>query len=73
MIDIVRLLLERGEEAKGEDITMRQCQLRYVLLCVYIDAVESYNDGAARADMNPSQCNSTLAIGITLSFGGVMS
>ena len=52
---------------------MRQCQLRYVLLCVYIDAVESYNDGAARTDMNPSQCNSTLAIGITLSFGGVMS
>ena len=51
---------------------MRQCQLRYVLLCVYIDAVESYN-GATRTDMNPSQCNSTLAIGITLSFGGVMS
>ena len=70
---MITVLKKGKKEAEDEDIAMHQCQLRCVLLCVYINAVESYNDGAARTDMNPSQCNSTLAIGITLSLGGVMS
>lgn len=48
-----------------------------VCVCTYMNAVESCNDGAARTDMNSgeariglgtSQCNSALAIDITLSF-----